>query len=78
MTVTFPKIDSTVPTSVLRSRYKRHAIRAAAAWQGAREQLESGEYGATGRAYRLAVMAQESRDYAELLRQELRRRRVNV
>jgi hypothetical protein len=75
MRVTFPKIDGSVPTSVLRSRLERHALRAAVAFQGEAEQLA---IGTTGEAYRLAVMAVESRDYAELLRQELRRRRVVV
>lgn len=75
MTVKFPKIDGTVPTSVLRSRYHRHAVRSAVAWQGESEQMA---IGTTGEAYRLSVMAVESRDYAELLRRELRRRRVMV
>lgn len=75
MKVTFPKIDPTVPTSVLRSRLERHALRAAVSFQGEAEQLA---IGTTGEAYRLAVMAVESRDYAEQLRQELRRRNVTV
>lgn len=75
MKVTFPKIDNTVPTSVLRSRYHRHSVRAAVSWQGEKEQMA---IGTTGEAYRLSVMAVESRDYAELLRQELRRRNVAV
>ena len=54
---------------------ERHALRAAVSFQGEEEQLA---IGTTGEAYRLAVMAVESRDYAELLRRELRRRRVVV
>jgi hypothetical protein len=72
---TFPKIDGSVPTSVIRSRYSRHALRSAVAWQGEAEQMAAGT---TEQAYRLSVMAVESRDYAARLRQELRERGVTV
>jgi len=75
MRVTLPAVTAETPTSVLRSRYHRHSVRAAVSWQGEKEQMA---IGTTGEAYRLSVMAVESRDYAELLRQELRRRNVAV
>jgi len=75
MTVKFPKIDSTVPTSVLRSRYHRHAVRSAVAWQGESEQMA---IGTTREALALAFAAIASRDYAEQCRQELRNRGVRV
>lgn len=75
MRVTFPAVTAETPTSVIRSRLERHALRSAVSWQGEAEQMA---IGTTGEAYRLAVMAVESRDYAELLRQELHRRGVNV
>ena len=78
MRVTFPKVDASVPTSVLRSRYHRHTVRSAVAWQGELEQMASGESGSAGRATRLAAAAVESRDYAALIRDELHRRRVIV
>jgi hypothetical protein len=71
MKATFPAIDKTVPTSVIRSRYHRHALRSALAWRGEAEQMAAGT---TELAHRLSVMAVESRDYAEQLRQELRKR----
>jgi len=75
MRVTFPKIDASVPTSVLRSRYHRHSVRAAVCWQGEHEQSL---IGTTREALALAVAAMASRDYAEECRQELRRRNVRV
>lgn len=75
MTVKFPKIDETVPTSVLRSRYHRHAVRAAACWQGEHEQML---IGTTKEALALAFAAVASRDYAEQVRQELRQRGVKL
>lgn len=75
MKVTFPKIDDTVPTSVLRSRYHRHAVRAAACWQGEHEQML---IGTTREALALSFAATASAAYAEQCRQELRRRNVRV
>ena len=75
MRVTFPKIDGSVPTSVLRSRYHRHAVRSAVAWQGESEQMA---IGTTKEALALAFAAIASRDYAEQVRQELRQRGVRV
>jgi hypothetical protein len=75
MRVTFPKIDGSVPTSVLRSRYHRHAVRAAVCWQGESEQMA---IGTTKEALALAFAAIASRDYAQQVRQELRRRNVTV
>lgn len=75
MKVTFPAIDKTVPTSVLRSRYSRHALRSAVAWQGEAEQMAAGT---TEQAYRLSVMAMRSGEYANELRLELRKRGVKL
>ena len=75
MRVTFPKIDGSVPTSVLRSRYHRHAVRAAVCWQGEREQML---IGTTKEALALAFAAIASRDYAQQVRQELSKRGVKL